>query len=240
MSVSGAYVRLCAVVGVAAAMLRRSPGRTILSVLAVTLAVLSVTLLASLGVGVVAMGEDGLDAVDRDIWISSDPVDPSASGTENPIVGSHAVSAEVAERDDVRAAAPIAMQDVYVGSDPEDLERRPAVGIPSTHGGFEFEEGEGFDGPEDPEEVGQSGDPEVEEIVLDPAMADELGVSVGDTIYVGSSAETAPDHEFTVVGTSSYYSQYMGDDTATMPLYDLQAVSGTSGTDRATFVTAVV
>lgn len=240
MSTSGAYVKLCAVFGIAVATLRRSPGRTILSIVAVTLAVLSVTLLASLGVGVVAMGEDGLDSADRDIWISSDPVDPSASGTENPIVGSHELSLELSQREDVRAAAPIAMHEVYLGTDPENVERQSAVGVQSTHEGFGFEEGGGFDTYDEVYENGRADEPTAEEIVLDPAVAEAHDVEVGDTVYVGTSRETAEDNAFTVVGTSDYYSQFLGSETVTIPLGDLQAIAGTTGTDRATFVTAAL
>ncbi len=239
MSASGFYVRLCAVVGIAIAMLRRSPGRTTLSVVAVALAVLSVTLLSGLGVGVVAMGEDGLEASAQDIWITGDPVDPSASGTQNPIVGTHEVAATVAAHDDVRATAPIAMHDIYIGAEPDDLERRPSVGIPQTHSRFEFEAGGGFDTVDDIDENGRAADPTAEEIVLDPAIATSLDVDVGDTVYVGASRERA-DYEFTVVGTSSYYSQYLGSETVTIPLNDQQALAGTTGTDRATFITATL
>jgi len=143
MSVGGAIVRTRAVIGLALAQLRRSPGRTVLTVLAVTLAVLSVTVLASLGVGVVEKGEQGLDSADRDIWISRSPVDPGASGTENPISGAHGTAAELTARDDIASASPIAMYDVYLGTDPSNLQRRPAVGVQETHDGFDFEAGQG-------------------------------------------------------------------------------------------------
>lgn len=240
MSARAPFVRLRAVAGIAVATLRRSPGRTALSVLAVALAVLSVTLLGSLGVGVVALGEDGLETADRDVWITSDPVDPSASGTENPIVGSHELSAELTARDDVRAAAPIAMHDVYLGTDSGDVTRRPAIGVQSTHDGFDFESGGGFDTYDEVYENGRANEPTANEIVLDPRVADELGISVGDTVYVSPSRESADVYEFTVVGTSSYYSQFLGSPAVTIPLGDLQAITGTTGTDRATFVTADV
>ncbi|MFP8954886.1 ABC transporter permease [Natrialbaceae archaeon A-arb3/5] len=238
MSIRGKTVRTRAVTGIALAQLRRSPRRTALAVLAVTLAVLSVTLLASLGAGVVDAGEDGLDTADRDIWISGDPIE-SSTGPENSLVGAHGIAHEVSEHDDVSGASPIGMHEVYVGTEPDELERRPAVGVQATHSGFEYEDGGGFETNESVFEDGREAEPQTEEIVIDPAVAAELDADVGDTIYVGTR-ETASDHEFTVVGISDYYSQFLGSETVTLPLTDLQAVSGTTGTDRATFITANV
>ncbi|MDQ2048888.1 ABC transporter permease [Natronolimnohabitans sp. A-GB9] len=238
-------VRLRAVVGLALAQLRRTPGRTVLTILAVALAVLSVTLLASLGVGVVETGEDGLENAGRDIWVSGDPSDPVAGDTENPIVGSHGISAEMTERDDVSSASPIAIHDVYVTTEDGDPERTSAVGVHETHDEFGFEAGSGFE-----TELNYSSDnysvadrptePTEQEIVLEPETAETLDVSVGDTVTVGASRETVDDHEFTVVGIASYYSQFLGTNVETVPLTDLQAVAGTTGTDRATFITASV
>jgi putative ABC transport system permease protein len=240
MSVRRGVVRIRAVFGLAVAQLRRAPGRTALTVLAVTLAVLSVTLLASLGVGVVEKGERGLDKADRDIWITREPVDPAASGTENPIVGAHGMAAEITARDDVRSASPIAMQDVYVGTDAASLERRPAVGVQETHEGFDFEAGGGFAVDAEAAVGPPPDEPTTGEVVIDPRIAESLNVSVGDAIHVGTSRRTADAHAFTVVGISGYYSQFLGSPAVTVPLGDLQAVAGTSGTDRATFVTANV
>ncbi|SIR83787.1 ABC transporter permease [Natronorubrum thiooxidans] len=245
MSLQRIAVRTRAVVGLALAQLRRAPGRTALTVVAVMLAVLSVTLLASLGVGVVQTGEDGLENANRDIWISSDPIDPAASGTANPIVGSHGVSADITERDDISSASPIAMHEVYIGTESGDLERTSAVGVHETHDGFDFEAGGGFEtvlnvSAGEHLEHQRTGEPTNEEIVLDPNTAETLDVSVGDTVFLGTSRETAQDHEFTVVGIAAYYSQYLGSDAEAVPLTDLQAVAGTAGTDRATFITASV
>ncbi|TYL36692.1 ABC transporter permease [Natronococcus pandeyae] len=234
------FGRIRAVFGLALAQLRRSPGRATLTVIAVALAVLSVTLLASLGVGVVDKGEEGLESADRDIWISSDPVDPTASGTQNPIVGAHGIAAEIHERDDVRSATPIAVNDVYIGSEPDELQRHSAVGVESTHSGYDFVEGEGFSMDDDPHERPPADEPQTAEIVLDPRIADELDIEPGETVYVGTSRETAAATEFTVVGTSRHHSQYLGSPAATVPFADLQAIAGTSGTDRATFLTVDV
>ncbi|WP_246999433.1 ABC transporter permease [Halosolutus gelatinilyticus] len=239
--VRGAKTRASAVVGIALAQLRRSPGRTVLTVLAVMLAVLSMTLLAGLGVGVIEKGEEGLQNANRDIWISNDPVDRSASGTENPIDGAHGTIAEINQREDIRSASPIAMHEVYVGTDPGSLERYPAVGVQETHDRFNYEAGGGFEFEAANEAAARRSDElQYGEIILDPRIAKAHDAEVGDTIYVGTSRETAPEYEFTVVGISAYHSQFLGSQAITVPFADLQTVAGTSGTDRATFITAEV
>ncbi|WIV66747.1 ABC transporter permease [Natrialbaceae archaeon AArc-T1-2] len=230
-----AIARASAVVGLAFAQLRRAPGRTILAVTAVALAVLSVTLLASLGIGVFETGQESLDEVDRDVWITSDPLDPSPGGTENAIVDAHGVAAEASHHESVSHAAPVAVYDTYVGTETDDLERFSAVGVPETHDGFDFDAGSGFD----VEEHHYVDDDAPAEIVLDPEIAAELDVSVGDTVYVGASREGGVQ-EFTVVGISSHYSQYLGSPAMTVPIAELQSVAGTRGTDRASFVTVDV
>ncbi|ELZ08937.1 hypothetical protein C479_12454 [Halovivax asiaticus JCM 14624] len=228
-------VRASATVGLAKAQLRRSPGRTALAVGAVTLAVLSVTLFASLGVGVVSVGQDRVEDAERDVWITSDGAE---AGVENGIVGAHAISADVSEREDVTRAAPIGLHTTYVGSDRDALEPITAVGVYETHGGFDFESGSGFEGSD--EIASPSADPGATDIVLDPAVADDIGVSVGDTIYVSVDANGESARAFTVVGTADLYSQYLGSPTVTMRLAELQALAGSRGSDRATFVTVDV
>ncbi|WP_290819325.1 ABC transporter permease [Halovivax sp.] len=240
MSVRGGVVRAVAVVGLGVAQLRRAPGRTALAVAAVALAVLAVTLLASLGVGVVDAGQDGLEDADRDIWITSEPVDTAPGGTENSIVGAHAVAADVSQREDVDSAAPIAMHSTYVGTDPDELRSVSAVGVPETHGGFEYEDGGGFEADDSEFLVDPPDDPEPTEIVVDPDLAAELDVGVGDTLYVGVSQEPDAARAFTVVGLSGHYSQYLGEPAITVPLAELQALAGSRGADRASFITVDV
>ncbi|MCL9813676.1 ABC transporter permease [Natranaeroarchaeum aerophilus] len=225
-------VRTTAIFGIAAAQLRRSPGRTALTVLAVAVAVLSVTLLASLGVGVVDVGEESLGDADRDLWLTAE-----GSETDNGIVDASEVAASIDDREDVRTAAPIALHDVYLGSDEGELRRVPAVGVHETHRGYGFQEGDGFElEPADYRDAPRS-DSVRSEIVLDPRTAAALDVSVGGTVRIGASREHA-DREFTVVGTSAHHSTLLGEPAATVPLADLQYITGTSGTDRATFVMA--
>ncbi|MHC3438289.1 ABC transporter permease [Natrialbaceae archaeon A-gly3] len=232
-------VRVRAVVGLGLTQLRRSPVRTALTVLAVALAVLSVTLLVGLGIGVLEHAEDGLDTADRDVWISGSPVDSPVGGTDNPIVGAHEVTENVTGHENVTSATPMVIQEVYVGADPDDLESRSAVGVYSTHSRYEFEAGGGFETDHSAVDPSSS-TPETGEVIVGPELAERQDLEVGDTVYVGTSPESASQGPVTVVGISEHHSQYLGTPAITMPLLDLQIVAGTTGTDRATFVTATV
>ncbi len=203
-----------------------------MTVLAVAAAVLAVTLLASLGVGVVEVGEESLADADRDLWLTNED-----ATTENAISDASEVAAALEGREDIRTASPIALHEVYLGSEDGELRRVSAVGVHETHGGYDFQQGGGFElEPADYRTAPRSA-PVSNEIVLDPRTARALDISVGDSIRIGSSKQTA-EHEFTVVGTSSHHSTLLGSPAATVPLADLQYLAGTSGTDRATFIMA--
>ncbi|SEV83767.1 ABC transporter permease [Natrinema salifodinae] len=217
---------------------RHERGRTALVVLAIGLAVLAVTLLGSLGLGVIQTGEDRFDRSGQDVWVAGESVELTATGgIENPITDAHGLADEMEARDDVEAASPLAFHGIYVGTEPDELELVTGVGVPSEHRGHSIEAGDGFSSGESHYADGTYEGPMSREIVVDPETAERFDVGVGDTVYVGTSPTTAPDREFEVVGISSTYSQFLGTATVTLPLGELQAVTGTTGPDRATYVT---
>ncbi len=217
---------------------RHERGRTVFVVLSIALAVLAVTLLASVGLGVLQTGEERFDRAGQDIWITADGVELTATGgIENPITDSHRLAADLERRDDVRTASPLAFHGVYVGTEPDDLELVTGLGVPNTHGDLSLERGTGFSEGDSHYANGTYDGPMSQEILIDPQTADRFDVDVGDTLYVGSSRSSATEREFEVVGISSAYSQFLGSSTVTMPLSELQTITGTTGTDRATYVT---
>lgn len=233
--------RIRAIGGLGVAQLRYSAGRTILAVGGVMLAVLAVTLLAGLGVGVMETGQEKFDAAGRDIWITGGPV-ADAPGTENDVVGARRIAANIRERDDVPGGdvSTIAMHEVYIGTSAAEVERVTAVGIQGTHRHFDFEAGQGFTDAayNNTQSAGNRVEPPSDVVVIHPTLADRFDLTVGDTVYLGASSQrTQP---YTVIGIGSYYGQYLGTPTVTMPLTELQAVTGTASTDRAAFVTVNV
>lgn len=230
--------RLGAILGLAGAQLRHERTRTLLSVAGVALAVLAATLLAATGVGVLETGQRQFDAADRDLWITGGPVEfaPGAvGGVRNSIRGSHRLDRELSARDDVGVVTPLLFQSVYVranGSD--DYRTVAAFGVPSA-AGVRVTEGRGFEG--DPHYAGGTYDgPMTHEILIDERAADLLGVAVGDRIGVGGTIAAAREHEFAIVGVSPTGGQFLGAPTVTIPLSELQEITGKTGSDPATLV----
>ncbi|ELY60931.1 ABC transporter permease [Natronolimnohabitans innermongolicus] len=233
--------KLRAIGGLSLAQLRHSPARTILVVLAIALAVLAVTLLASLGLGVLETGEEQFADADQDVWVTGGGVEVSQTGgIENPITDAHQLAATLEERDDVDSASPLAFHAVYVGDDPDDLELVTGVGVPSTHGDADLGDDEGFSEGNVHYADGDYDGPLTEEIIVDESTAEQFDVGVGDTIHAGTSPGAAADRELEVVGVASTYSQFLGTPTVTLPISELQQIAGTTGSDRATFVTLSV
>lgn len=231
--------RLVAVLGLAVAQLRHERTRTLLSVAGVALAVLAATLLTATGVGVLETGQRQFDAADRDLWITGGPVEfapGTVGGVESSIRDSHRLANELSAREDVGTAAPLLFQGVYVranGSD--DYRTVAAFGVPSA-AGVRVTEGREFRG--DPHYAGGTYDgPMTHEVLVDRRTADLLGVAVGDRIDVGGTIAAAREHEFVIVGISPTGGQFLGAPTVTIPLSELQEITGKTGSDPATLVT---
>ncbi|MFC6719766.1 ABC transporter permease [Natrialbaceae archaeon GCM10025810] len=75
------------------------------------------------------------------------------------------------------------------------------------------------------------------EVIIDECTADAYDLSVNDTIYVGGTTAAAADNEFTVVGISPTFSEFLGAPTITVRLSELQTLTGATGTDPATMIT---
>ena len=230
--------RLVAAAGLAVAQLRHERTRTLLSVSGVALAVLAATLLTATGVGVVETGEQKFDAADRDLWITGGPVEfapGSVGGVRNSIRDAHRLSEEVRAREGVGTGAPLLLQTVYVSPDGSDYRTLAAFGVPSA-AGVRVTEGREFRG--DPHYAGGRYDgPMTHEILIDRRTATLLDVEVGDRLHVGGTIAAAREHRFAVVGISPTGGQFLGAPTVTIPLSELQEITGKTGSDPATLVT---
>ncbi|QCJ45996.1 ABC transporter permease [Haloprofundus sp. MHR1] len=231
--------RLSGGLSVALAQLRHERMRTVLAVVGLALAVLAATLLASVGAGVVTTGQEKFDSSGRDLWITGGTArlaPGTAGGIENPVLNSHQLSDELESRDDVRTAAPLAFQTVYVGKNTSQFETFVGVGGPARGGSVQITEGKEIDQKDIHYANGTYEGPMIYEVVIDEQTASMLNVSIGDSLYIGGTLASARQHEFTVVGISPTYSNFLGTPTVVLPLSELQEVTGTTGGDRSTMV----
>lgn len=234
-------IRVGAAIGMA--QLRYHRRRSIFVVVAVTLAVLSTTLLASIGVGILDTGEERFETADRDLWVSAGPTrftPGRVGGVENALVDAHEVAATIEAHEAVVDATPLAYGTLYVGTDPSDLRTVVAVGVSGV--GPSVEIAEGSDLPSDRMHYadGTYDGPMSRAVVIDPRTASQFDVGVGDTLYVGGTLASARDNPSEVVGISPTFSRFLGIPTVTMPLAEYQTVTGTAGSDRAAQISVAV
>lgn len=230
-------------VGLTLAQLRQHKFRFALAIVGVSLAVLSMTLLAGAGVGVIDTGEQQFEQADRDLWVTSGATQLTTAGGggfENTLQDSRSTAASLEEHDGVNNAVPLAFETVYVRSDSDD-EFRTFVGsgVPGSGAAVQVTEGDELQG--DPHYADGSYDGNMTgEVMIDAETADNLGIDVGDTIEVGGSLAAARDNTVTVVGISPTFEQMLGTPTVTMPLSELHQTTGTTQTEPATFITVTV
>lgn len=232
------FSRLRAVTGIAAAQLAHARMRTVLSVVGVAVAVLAATLLAATGIGVVQTGQQKFDAADRDLWITGGPVEfapGTVGGIQNSIRDSHQVTSQLRQREDISTVGTLLFQTVYASTNGSEYRTVAAMGVPGS-GGLKITQGRGFAGDPHYADGAYSG-PMTHEILIDRRTATLFDVSVGDSLQVGGTINTASQHQFVVVGISPTGSRFLGVPTITMPLSELQEITGKTGADPATLIT---
>ncbi|AFK19913.1 ABC transporter permease [Haloferax mediterranei ATCC 33500] len=235
--------RARAAAGIAFSQLSHARGRTVLTVLGITLAVLAATLLAGTGIGVIQTGQQKFDAAGRDVWVTGGPVRFSPAGVggfENTIVGAHELDAELEAHEDVQVAVPMAFQTVYVKSNDTDYQTLIGVGSPAHGGSVQITNGSGFSSRDVHYADGNYSGPMTHEVIIDQRTADMMNVSIGDSLYIGGTTGIARKNEFTVVGISPTFSRFLGSPSVVVQLSELQEVTGTTGTDKATIMTLTV
>jgi len=230
--------RLRAAVEIAGAQLTHARMRTILSIVGVAIAVLSATLLAATGVGVVQTGQDRFDAANRDLWITGGPVEfapGTVGGVQNSIRDSHRIAGDLRRRDDVATVGTLLFQTVYASPSRNNYRTVAALGVPRSSG-LTVTSGRGFSG--DPHYAdGNYTGTMTHEVLIDRRTASLFNLSVGDSLQIGGTITAADQHRFVVVGMSPTGSRFLGVPTVAMPLSELQEITGKTRSDPATLIT---
>lgn len=231
--------RLRAVIGLAVTRLRHDRTRTVLAVLGITLAVISTTLLGSLGIGVVQTGQQKFDAADRDLWVSGGPTQISPGtlgGFEAGITNAHTLSDRLSRRDAITSAAPLLFQTIYIGTEPNELETVVAVGATGS-GGFTIVNGTGFGSDAAFYNNGAYNGTPSRQVVIGTRVQSQLNVGIGDELHIGGTVVDARQTTYTVTGTTSTFNKFLGTPSVTLPLAELQAMTGNQYSDQASLIT---
>jgi putative ABC transport system permease protein len=229
--------RVRAAGGIAAAQLRHHRRRTVLAVLGVGLAVFLVVSLGGLGYGMVTTGDQAIAWFQNDLWVTGGGVAierSSVGGVANPIQDAHGLSADLEAREGVRYAQPVGFQTVYVSPDGESFDTVVGVGVGGDAARLRI--ASRFNRRDIHYANGTYDGPMTGRIIVGPRVASRYGLSEGDTLHVGSTLVSARTHEFTVVGVTGDFSNFLGSQTVGMHLSELQEVSGTTGTDPAAVI----
>lgn len=235
--------RLRGLVGIAVALLRHERGRTLLAVAGVSLAVLAAVLLASVGMGVLATGEQKFDQAGRDLWISGGPVEiqpGSVGGFENPLVGAHRLDAQLEAREDIVIANPFVFQTVYASPNGSEFDTIVGAGGAGWGPSVNIIEGRAITRGDPHYANGTFDGPMHYEVLVDERTAARYNLSIGDSLYLGGTLATARENEFTVVGVTDTYSNFVGTSTVVMPPSELQEITGLTASDRAAMLTVRV
>jgi putative ABC transport system permease protein len=239
----GVLTKLRAVVGIAIQQLRHDRGRTILAILGICLAVLSMTLLGSVGLGVIETGEEKFDASGRDLWVTGGPVQlapGTVGGFENTVYDAHPMADTIERRGDVNTAVPLAFQTVYVSADGSEFDTLIGTGAPARGGSVQITTGSEFSSQDVHYADGTYNGSMTYEVVISPQTAERYDVGINDTLHIGGSIGSARRNEFRVVGISPTFSRFLGTPTVVLQLSELQEITGTTGNDQATMITVDV
>lgn len=227
-------------VWIAVRQLRSDRMRTVLAVVGIVLAVLSVTLLTGVGAGVISTGNELFDQSGRDLWVSGGPIDVapgSVGGFQNSIPDAHPLAENISKHDGVRTAVPMAFQVVYVSTDGQNFETTMGSGVPGVGGSVSITEGDGFTGPDTHYADGTYEGPMTKQAIIAPETADKFGLEVGDSVYIGGTIASARQNKFKIVGISPTFSNFLGTGTVTTRLSELQTLTGNAYADTATLIT---
>ncbi len=242
MSLLSPFHRVRATVAIMTAQLTRNRFRTVLAIVGIILAVLAATLLASAGAGVLETGQSQLQSADRDLWLTSGPVGLSATsgGFENTLYDAHNISRDLGSIKGVKKGNAIGFQTVYASTSGEEFSTIIATGATGSGTAVSISKGRGFPSSYQHYAGGSYDGPMGGEVIIDSQTAEEFSVGVGDTLFIGGTLATARSNEFEVVGISNTFSKFLGTPTITMPLSELQTVTGSTETDAATFITVKI
>ena len=218
--------------------LSRNKLRTLLNIIGVTLAIISLVILTSLGSGLLDTGEQVLKDSSMHLWMKGRPVDLKTQyiqSSEARISDVHQISTQTQADPRVNISTPLLTEIVYAYKNGEDPKAVFGLGV-DTGGPLvtissgapistsTLYNGSTYDGPF------------TSEVLVDSRAAHLLGVEVGDTIFAGKTISDARNRQFKVVGISDSLSTFSINAMVIFPFPEFQLITGNHNHDSASMI----
>ena len=216
----------------------RNKLRTLLNIIGVTLAIISLVILTSLGSGLLDTGEQVLKDSSMHLWMKGRPVDLKTQyiqSSEARISDVHQISTQTQADPRVNISTPLLTEIVYAYKNGEDPKAVFGLGV-DTGGPLvtissgapistsTLYNGSTYDGPF------------TSEVLVDSRAAHLLGVEVGDTIFAGKTISDARNRQFKVVGISDSLSTFSINAMVIFPFPEFQLITGNHNHDSASMI----
>jgi putative ABC transport system permease protein len=212
--------------------------RTALNITAVTIAVLAVILLVSLGSGLVSTGEQVFQKSNMHLWITGKPVDLQSlysNPGEVKLNNAHPMADDIQKDNMIRFSTPMLTEIVYASGDNKQPRAVFGLGVATEGPMVVISEGTNLN-PSSHYNMGAYDGPLTQEVLVDSRAAALLNVSVGDTIHVGKTIEDTTDQEFRVVGLTNSLTAFSVNPMLIFPLSEFQYITGNHYYDSATMI----
>jgi len=216
----------------------RNKLRTLLNIIGVTLAIISLVILTSLGSGLLDTGEQVLKDSSMHLWMKGRPVDLKTQyiqSSEARISDVHQIRTQIQADPRVNMSTPLLTEIVYAYKEGEDPKAVFGLGV-DTGGPIvtissgapistsTLYNGSTYDGPF------------TSEVLVDSRAAHLLGVEVGDTIFAGKTISDARNRQFKVVGISDSLSTFSINAMVIFPFSEFQLITGNHNHDSASMI----
>jgi len=216
----------------------RNKLRTLLNIIGVTLAIISLVILTSLGSGLLDTGEQVLKDSSMHLWIKGRPVDLETQyiqSSQARISDVHQIRTQIQADPRVSLSTPLLTEIVYAFKEGEDPEALFGLGVATGGDMVTISSG----APISSSTLYNSGTyegPFTSEVLVDSRAAHLLGVEVGDTIFAGKTIADARNRQFKVVGISDSLSTFSINAMVIFPFPEFQLITGNHYHDSASMI----
>src|SRR3990172_5318785 len=213
--------------------------RTVLTILGIALAVLSIILLASTGNGLFTTGGRLLEQSSIHLWVTGSPSDIMSQYTgteESKITEAHRFAEDLRKNKEINMITPMLTEMIYAFKENSEPRAVFGLGIEGSGGTMvSIIQGEGLTSDEHFNKGKYDGRWK-KEVLIDNRTAILLGIKVGDTIHMGKTLSEAKEQEFTVIGLTNSLSRFSSNPMVILYLTELQDMTANKYYDSVTMI----